>query len=160
MRQIFNEKLYLFIQFFEELNKFQYGPIEGKSKVPAHIFANKPFQTGNSFTMSATRMWTLDSIFPLIVGEKLKDNLYYLHFLKLIEIFKNLNNNHFSENSILALEDNIASYLTEFKLLYPAQNITPKQHFLILYGRAIRTFGPPKFFSTTRFEAKHSYFKK
>jgi hypothetical protein len=71
-----------------------------------------------------------------------------------------LNGKKFTEEFIEMIENQIKSYLEEFMMLYPTLNLTPKMHFMIHYGRAIREFGPPKHYSSMRFESKHSYFKK
>ncbi|CAF0996417.1 unnamed protein product [Brachionus calyciflorus] len=160
LRQLYTDKAYNNDQFYNDFCNFPYGRIDRKNKVPIHLFVTNPISTGNSMTMSATHMWTLIRIFPLITGDKFKDNKYFINFISLIEIFNILNQNCFNEKLITNLEKKIAIYLKQFKILYPHQNITPKQHFLIHYGRAIRTFGPPKTYSTMRFEAKHSYFKR
>ena len=70
-----------------------------------------------------------------------------------------MNCSEFDENLIEELKIKIHNYLTNFKKLYPTFKIKPKQHFLIHYPNAIRHFGPPRLFSTMRFESKHSYFK-
>lgn len=54
--------------------------------------------------MSDTHTWTLIRIFPLIYSDLLKNNSYYVHFIELIEIFKTLMADSFSENMIKNLE--------------------------------------------------------
>jgi len=65
----------------------------------------------------------------------------------------------FDLNKINNIRLKITKYLNEYKELYPNENMNPKQHFLIHYPSAILLYGPPKFYSTMRFESKHSYFK-
>ena len=81
-------------------------------------------------------MWTLIRVFPIIIGNKLKDNQNYLNFNYLIEISRLLNGSKIDENTLSLLEKNIENYLNEFKRLYEG-NITEKQHFLIHYTWAI-----------------------
>lgn len=75
-------------------------------------------------------------------------------------IFKLLNNDCFDEYLISVIEQKIYEYLSKFKFLYPTFKLKPKHHFLVHYGRCIRNFGPPNQYSTIRFEAKHSFFKR
>ena len=89
-------------------------------------------------------MWTLMNILPNIAGELLKDNIHYLHFISLLEIFRLLNDDVYDENKIKRIEDAIYYYLLEFKVFFPNKKITPKQHFMVHYGRLIRQFGAPK----------------
>jgi hypothetical protein len=141
-----------------KLNNFKYERIDKKNKFPKDIFKENSFDE-NSFSMTATHVWTLCKIFPLIIGEKLKDDILYMHFVSLLEIFQILNGDKFNENILQELEERIFQYLSEFKSLYN-RPITAKLHFLLHYPRSIRNFGAPREFSTMRFESKHSYFKK
>jgi hypothetical protein len=141
-----------------KLNNFKYERIDKKNKFPKDIFKENSFDE-NSFSMTATHVWTLCKIFPLIKGEKLKDDILYMHFVSLLEIFQILNGDKFNENILQELEERIFQYLSEFKSLYN-RPITAKLHFLLHYPRSIRNFGAPREFSTMRFESKHSYFKK
>ena len=110
--------------------------------------------------MTSAHVWTLMNILPNIAGELLKDNIHYLHFISLLEIFRLLNDDVYDENKIKRIEDSIYYYLLEFKVFFPNKKITPKQHFMVHYGRLIRQFGAPKTYMTLRFESKHGYFKR
>jgi hypothetical protein len=112
------------------------------------------------FGLTASNFWTLIRIFPLLFGELLKNNIYYKHFLSLVEIFFLLCDTTFNEEKICLIESKIFDYLTSFKQLYPGQPIRAKFHFMIHYGRAIRLFGPISHCGTLRFESKHSTFKQ
>lgn len=125
--------------------------------MPHDLFTDDSIKNG--FKLSASHMWTLIQIFPVMFGDLLKDNKKYKHFTELIEIFRLLQADKFDEEEIINIETKIENYLIEFKVLYLNEKITYKFHVMIHYGRAIRLFGPPKFYSTMRFESKHSYFK-
>ncbi|CAF0824860.1 unnamed protein product [Brachionus calyciflorus] len=143
----------------ESIKMFDYGRINAKNKVPYYLIDDKKINSATQLTMSATHMWTLVLIFPIIFGFELKDNIYYKNFIELAEIFQHLNDTNFDEIKICNIELKINSYLTKFRELYPEKNIKPKQHFLVHYPESIRNFGPPITYSTMRFESKHSFFK-
>jgi hypothetical protein len=128
MQELSKLKLYKNNQLNNDVISFKYGRIDKKKKVPAI------FQENCSFKLSASSMWTLMRIFPLIVGENFKG----------IDHFK----------------DKIKRYLELFIKNNPSSKLTPKQHFLTHYPSVIRKCGPARNYSTIRFESKHSYFKK
>ena len=148
------------IDFFnKKLSEFSYSRLDRKNKIPNNIFTKFSLNEKRGFHLSATHFWTLIRIFPIIFGQKLNGNIYYRHYLDLIEIFFLLNATSFKEQEILQIEEKIYLYLTKFKQLYPTEKLMPKYHFMIHYGWAIRTIGPPILYSTMRFESKHSFFK-
>ncbi|CAF0827652.1 unnamed protein product [Brachionus calyciflorus] len=146
-------------EFLEQFKQFNYGRIDSKNKVPIDMF-NEKILKKDTISLSASNMWTLIRVFPIIFGFKLKENLKYLHFLKLIEIFRKINSSYFTEDEILTLKYEIFFYLSEYKIHYSEKNFKPKHHFITHYPNAIKRFGPPKDYSTMRFESKHSYFKR
>lgn len=151
-----NEKhLYSAKQLNNDLKLFKYGRIDKDNKLPIDLFTDK-----SSYKLSATHMWTLLRVFPVLVGEQMKNLAHFTHFVKLAELFRKLYDLEYYESKIKTIEIEINVYLENFKLLYPAKKIIPKQHFLIHYPSAIRNFGPPRTLSCIRFEAKHSYFKR
>ena len=113
----------------------------------------------STYKISATHQWIIMRFLPVLIGEKLKADKAFLHFVQLVEIVRSLNDDEYDDRKINDLTLKIEKYLQEFKIIYPNEHFTPKQHFLIHYPSAIRLYGPPKFYSTMRFESKHSYFK-
>ena len=98
-------------------------------------------------------------IYPLICSDAIRA-LPHLRLLVLVhEIFRIIYSTYFNDDLIETLTAKIDSYLITFKDLYPNTRISPKQNFLIHYPNAIRRFKPPRYFSTMRFESKHSYIK-
>ena len=148
-----SRNLYSSAQLNEDLKQFKYGRIDSQNKVPNSLFTDN-----SSFKISATHTWTLLRIFPLLTGEKLKLDEFYINYMELAKIFMVLNDDEFDDNKINNLRNSIDNYLKNFKILYQV-NIIPKQHFLTHYPSIIIKFGPPKLYNTMRFEAKHSYFK-
>lgn len=155
IQHLTDEKKYSPKQLNEDLNSFKYGRIDKQNRMNCDLFTEK-----SSYKISATHMWLLLRVFPLMCGEKLKDDVKYKHFIELLHIFRDLNDESYDENKIKKLELDIENYLKNFKKHYPTNRIIPKQHFLIHYPSTIRKFGPPRSYSTIRFEAKHSYFKQ
>jgi hypothetical protein len=147
-------KLYSIKKFRQDLEKFDYGRIDLAHKVPTSLFTD-----AFTFKLSATNMWNLARLFPFITGEHLKNDNHFMNFVELVEIFRIMNRFEFQDDVIDDLKNRIHNYLVNFKNLYPSFSIKPKQHFLIHYPNAIRNFGPPRSYSTMRFESKHSYFK-
>jgi hypothetical protein len=152
--------IYSVLKLNESLRTFKYGRIDGLNKVVDKLLSNNSVDNISGFRMTACHMWTLMCIFPLIAGELLKDNPFYLHFVSLIEIFRFLLADDYDEIKILELESRIYYYLLEFIERYPKQRITAKLHFMSHYGRAIRNFGSPLSYMSLRFESKHGYFKR
>jgi hypothetical protein len=144
----------------KSLKEFKYGKHDRENKVPSELFQQRNINKSGCFRMSASKCWTLLRIFPLIFGETLIHNSYYLNFIRLNQLNRLLLQDEFDQNSILLIEEKVYEYLSEFKELYPETNLTAKQHFLIHYGGNIRKFGPLRHISTMRFESKHCFFKK
>ena len=71
-----------------------------------------------------------------------------------------LNDSSYDEDKIADIESKIELFLKEYKRIYPSNNITAKHHFMVHYGRSIRTYGPPCQYSTMRFELKHGRFRQ
>lgn len=156
LKHLIETNVYSIDELNKNIREFKYGRIDKRNQIPNNFFT--PNST-SSVKLSATHMWTLIRILPLIIGQRFKDDPNYKHFTLLIEIFRILNADSFNEAYILDLENKIFEYLSEFKILYPNVSVTAKMHFLVHYGRCVRKFGPPKNYSTMRFEAKHGYFK-
>jgi hypothetical protein len=147
------------INLNKALKNFEYGKCNLEDgRVPSDLFDLKSYKSPSGFKMSATHTWTLSRIFPFIFGKRLQLNKYFIHYLDGIKIFFLLLADSFTEESIVVIESSITKYLTQFKKYY--NTITPKLHFLVHYGRCIRTFGPLKNCWVMRFESKHSYFKR
>lgn len=141
------------------LKAYKYGRVDIKDgKVPFNLFTKKSLTIRSGFKMSATNTWTLSRIFPVIFGGRLRNNRHFIHYLEGLKIFWLLMADSFTERSISAIEEKISKYLTDFKTNY--NYISPKLHFLVHYGRMIRTFGALKNCWVMRFESKHSYFKR
>ena len=105
-------------------------------------------------------MWTFLRVFPMIFGEELRNDIRFMHYIKLVKLLRLTLQDIFDEQHIIELENCVFDYLSEFRILYPDKNLTAKHHFLVHYGRNIRLFGPLKQLWCMRYESKHSYFKQ
>jgi hypothetical protein len=160
MQKLNSAKILTVTKLNDAFKDFKYGKHDKEKKVPSELFQQRNINKQGCFKMSASKCWTLLRIFPLIFGDQLKNNDYYLNFIRLSKLNRLVLQDEFDENSIESIELLVHEYLSEFKRLYPDNNITAKQHFLIHYGSNIRKFGPTRHVSTMRFESKHSFFKK
>ncbi len=154
MKYLTEKKLYSAEKLNKDLASFPYGRIDKKNKPPTNLFTEN-----STYKISATHQWIIMRFLPVLIGEKLKTDKAFLHFVQLVEIVRSLNDDEYDDRKINDLTLKIEKYLQEFKIIYPNEHFTHKQHFLIHYPSAIRLYGPLKFYSTMRFEAKHSYFK-
>ena len=83
-------------------------------------------------------MWCLARYFPLMISEWVPpDNVHLLHFCDLLHIVDLCCAPVTSPGAGAYLRILIKDYLQEMVLLYPAKNITPKQHFLVHYPRQL-----------------------
>lgn len=80
MKVLSESKLYSIKKLNDDLRTFKYGRIDGQSKVPSDLFNESCLKNDYGFKLSAAHMCTLIRIFPLFVGEQLKNNEHYLHF--------------------------------------------------------------------------------
>ncbi|KAK6167118.1 hypothetical protein SNE40_021218 [Patella caerulea] len=114
----------------------------------------------NSIPSSASQMWTLVRILPLMIGEyvPIGDETYeILLILKLIVelVFAP----EIQIQQIAYLDSLIKEHMEIFTEMFPEQRIIPKQHFLIHYPSHIFNYGPLHSCWCMRFESKHNYFK-
>ena len=92
---------------------------------------------------SASQMWLLARIFPLLVGDLIpRDDRYWDCFLKLLKICEVCIAPVISEDSAAYVELLIEEHHTEFRKIYPSTSIIPKMHFMVHFSRQIINFGP------------------
>ncbi len=111
--------------------------------------------------MDASQSWMFFRIFPFLIANCINlDDDVYLEFYRLLAIITGIS---FSKvivlESIALLTSSVKNYLTLYKELFPQENVTPKQHYLVHFPRIIMSIGPLVNFWCMRFEAKHAYFK-
>ena len=81
---------------------------------------------------SASQMWLLGRIMPLIVGEHIpEDDEHWLLFLKLMDIVDILFAPSTSEDYAVYVDTLINDHHNEFSKLYQDSNIISKMHFMV-----------------------------
>ena len=144
----------------QAIDNFDYGYSELKDK-PAPIKDNDlAFSSSSNFGQSASQMWLLSSILPLILdGQVAISDPHWINFLSLLEIMCISFSHQVAYSSVINLKHLIKEHLTLFKKIYPNARILPKQHYLVHLPTQILMFGPLIRSWAMWFEAKHAYFK-
>lgn len=138
----------------QRLRAFNFGYTEIGDK-PA------PIEDISRLRQSASQMWLLARILPLLVGDLIpRNDNNWLCFLKLLKISEICTANVLSEDTAAFLKLLIEEHHSEFKLLYPGETITPKMHFMIHFSRQILNYGPLIHTWTMRHESKLRIIKR
>lgn len=138
----------------ERLAAFDIGYSEVKDK-PAL------FGSDSKCKQTASQMWLLVSIFPLLIGDLIhrsSDN--WACFLKLVKICEICTSPVISTDTATYLELLIEEHHEMFKLLYSSDAFIPKMHFMVHFGSQILKFGPLLQTWTMRHEAKLRIIKR
>lgn len=146
---------------FQDLNasiaSFDYGHLVNDKPSPI-----EPQHLANGLKQGAAQMLALGNFLPFLIGKWLTndDRNNLLNYIILLQI-KNLSMSFELEiEDAFLLKRMVRVYLTNFFEMYPNQNITPKQHYLVHFYRQILLFGPIRQHSCFRFEGAHAYFKQ
>ncbi|XP_064479212.1 uncharacterized protein LOC135392429 [Ornithodoros turicata] len=145
-------------EHFTVAEKFQYK---------RHDMKNKPFPLAltNAGKMqnirgTASQKLCLFRLLPQLFGDNIPEgNPDWNVYLQYREIVNVLLSDRIPSDCVEWLEVQIASFLEAFVQRYPEVKVTPKLHYLIHYPRYISLYGPPRNFSSMRFEAKHATLK-
>ena len=124
---------------------------------------DKPAPIEGEFKLrqSASQMWLLARIFPLLVGDLIsRDDQNWLCYLKLLKICEMCNAPVLSEDSAAFLELLIEEHHQQFINLYPTASIIPKMHFMVHFPQQIINYGPLVHCWTMRHEAKLRVIKR
>ena len=110
---------------------------------------------------NATENRTLLRLFPLIFGESVPVDEPSWHLILELKALVELSfAGSFHEADIVYFETKIQSHHMLFNEIFPEERLKPKHHFLSHYAQLTKCYGPLLQFSTLRFEAKHSFFKR
>ncbi|CAI8047453.1 hypothetical protein GBAR_LOCUS26222 [Geodia barretti] len=108
----------------------------------------------------AMQMWTLARFLSLVIGHLIpEDDKHWENFLCLLDIIDILFSHSVADDAIGYLEALISDHHSTFLELYPDTQITMKMHSIVHMPRLTKEYGPLINHWTTRFEAKHKYFK-
>ena len=136
----------------ERLQNYDFGYSEISDK-PSSIHDLKP--DTSSLRQSASQMWLLSIILPLLVGDFIPECSEHWHcFLFLLKICSIAAAWTISKSSIEYLSLLIEEHHELFKKLYPEKIIIPKMHYMFHYPSQIRNFGPLVYSWTMRYESK------
>lgn len=109
---------------------------------------------------TASGMLSLISFLPFIMARKVeRGDKKWLTFLKLIQITFVCHNPYAAQETVEDLRNLVESHHLNFRREYPKASVPPKMHFLVHMAKQIQRFGPGRFQSCMRFEAKHAFFK-
>lgn len=98
---------------------------------------------------------------PLIIGHVIQEDcLYWLLYKQLREILDIVMSPVLSIEVSYYIESIVNDHHNLFLELFPNKNLTPKHHFMLHYGEAIRRCGPLRHLWCMRFESKHQMAKK
>ncbi|CAG5851037.1 unnamed protein product [Menidia menidia] len=137
---------------------FPYSPLDVRDR-PSPIAYSTLASSDNKLKQSSGQMIVLLKILPFLI-DSVKDNEYYKIILELIEIVKILFAPVIGLQTLSKLKTLIEQHLKHMKNLFPDNNITPKQHYLIHAPSQIKLLGPMVRHMCMRFESKHCFFKQ
>ena len=137
---------------------FPYSPLDVRDK-PSPIAYSTLASSDSKLKQSSGQMIVLLKILPFLI-DTAKDTEYYKIILELIEIVKILFAPVIGLQTINELKRLIEQHLKHMKSVFPDNNITPKQHYLIHAPSQIKLLGPMVRHMCMRFESKHCFFKQ
>lgn len=145
----------------EEINKiindFDYFYLD-KHDIPNKI-DNLNIKQG-AFTQTSSQMKVLFHNLPIMLRNFFtKTDKHWMNFLNLLNIINLSLTYCYDNHTINQLNELIESYVNTFITLYPHINLTPKFHFLRHFPLQMANYGPLRFHSTFKFEAKHRQLK-
>ncbi|KAM3583191.1 uncharacterized protein V6R79_011079 [Siganus canaliculatus] len=140
------------------LTGFPYSPLDVRDK-PSPITYSTLSSSDNKLKQSSGQMIVLLKILPFLI-DTVKDNEYYKIIIELIEIVQILFAPVIGLRTVSKLKTLIEQHLKHMKNLFPDNNITPKQHYLIHAPSQIKYLGPMIRHMCMRFESKHCFFKQ
>ncbi len=126
---------------------------------PCPITVTTLSSNDNKLKQSSGQMLVLLKILPFILDSCERDE-YFQVIIELIEIVQILFAPVISLATIAKLKLLIKQHLSNMKRLFPKNNITPKQHYLIHIPEQIKDLGPMLRHMCMRFESKHCFFKQ
>ena len=152
------DKLFTLGEFNSEVQNFPYSEIDRGNKPTT--FELKQINQSYHLKMKAASSLMAVYIFPLILGKFTDQNhKQYSNFLLLVRIAQLSFSPFVDSTSAAVLGQLVHDFCRDFEELYPGHNLRPKFHFLVHLPSQLLKFGPLRFHSTMRFEAKHGFFK-
>ncbi|XP_049331198.1 uncharacterized protein LOC125799173 [Astyanax mexicanus] len=126
---------------------------------PCPITVTTLSSNDNKLKQSSGQMLVLLKILPFVL-DSFERSEYTEALTELIQIVQMLFAPVISLATISNLKSLINQHLVNMKQLFPENNITPKQHYLIHIPAQIKALGPMVRHMCMRFESKHCFFKQ
>ena len=144
----------------DRLNRFDFGYSELSDK-PSEIDDAAVKKPDTKIRESASKMWMLAVMLPLLVGDLVPEDCEYWDLYNLLlRICSIVVSWEISRDTASYLSVLIEEHHTQFKVLYSEATIIPKMHYMVHYPRQILMFGPLIHSWTMRHEAKLSVLKR
>ena len=152
LESLITKKIVTIDNFNTLLDTFDYGYTDASNKPRCLSRANNRINV----RQSASRMWCLLRVMPLLIGELIPNDSPEMELFRLLrEVMAYSFAPIHTTATTLYLDFIVEQHHTLFQQLYPDNPLTPKQHNLLHYGEAIRRNGPLTLYSTMRSESKH-----
>ncbi|KAK3916659.1 Zinc finger protein CRM3 [Frankliniella fusca] len=119
----------------------------------------KPKHLTSSLRQNASQLFLLVHVIPFIV-EGNCDEPHLRNYVRLLTIVNLCMARVLTDGDIDILRKLIEEFLSEFKVTYGENNLTPKCHFMVHIPSQISLFGPPTQHCAMRFEAYHAILKR
>lgn len=117
----------------DRISTFSYGFADVKNK-PSVISPNTLQNQDSSLKNSASQMWCLLRILPILLGDKVpRGNQHWELFLLLRRIMDIAFAREITETMIAHLRIYIEDHHSLFRKLFPTLRLTPKHHFIVHY---------------------------
>ncbi|XP_072045638.1 uncharacterized protein [Amphiura filiformis] len=158
---LIDEERFTLLELNSRIAAFSYGFVDKQNR-PSPITASSLANPKGSSGQTASQMQCLFMNLPMMIGDKVDEDeecdVWEL-LLILLDIYKLIIAPSISREATFMLKARIGEHHDLFQQLFPDQPLTPKQHHMIHYPRAIRMIGPLSTYSSIRFEAKHKPLK-
>ena len=110
---------------------------------------------------SASKMWLLAIILPLLIGDMIpEDSKEWNLYILLLRICSICCSWRITPDTASYLGILIEEHHFQFKLLYPEKSLIPKMHYMVHYPSQILKFGPLIYSWTMRHEGKLCVIKR
>ena len=157
--EFINKSKYITLQSLNvAIRNFDYSTKELKDR-PQEL-EMKSLDRGNVLPMTAIEIKNFMIILPFLIGENIPDDdQRWKNFIRILNITNLVLSPVASDTTVNNLEQLIHEHNSQFKILYPEVNLTPKFHYMVHFPNQIKKSGPGRNHHCVRFEAKHSLFK-
>lgn len=99
---------------------------------PLGEYCNTHVLTTHSEFITASQMWTLATLLPLLIGDKIpQEEPLWECYLLLLQITKQCTARVTSAASAAYISALVEQHHREFKQCYPGQRFTPKVHYMV-----------------------------